>query len=206
MSFRLDAGDVSLEARWDTPAEAHFVAVLCHPHPLHRGTMTAPLMEAVAHNLCMRGFAVLRFNFRGVGASTGSHDFGVGEVDDVRSAVAAAAAEYPQLPLGIAGWSFGAATALRYQAGSRSTHPYVGIAPPVASERSPALPAAHELAPAHRTFVVGDRDQFVTVVQLGEYASTIGAHLEVLEGSDHFFHFREDRVAAAVADGLTAGE
>lgn len=206
MTFRLDAGRVTLEARWDVPDDPHFVAVLCHPHPLQRGTMTAPLMEAVARSLCMRGFAVLRFNFRGVGASTGSHDFGVGEVDDVAAAVAAAAATYPDRPLGLSGWSFGAATALRYQAKTRSALPYAGIAPPVASDRSPALPALHELEEAHRTFIVGDRDQFVTVDDLTTYAATIGAQIEVLNGSDHFFYFREDRVAAAVADALTAGE
>jgi uncharacterized protein len=206
MTFRLDAGTVTLEARWDEPAEPRFVAVMCHPHPLQRGAMTAPLMEAVARSLCMRGFAVLRFNFRGVGASTGTHDFGVGEVDDVAYAVDAAAAAHPELPLGIAGWSFGAATALRYAAKTRSALPYAGIAPPVESERSPALPAAHELADAHRTFILGDRDQFVSVDELSEYAASIGAHIEILEGSDHFFYFREERVAAAVADGLTAGE
>lgn len=206
MTFRLDAGHVTLEARWDAPDDPHFVAVLCHPHPLQRGTMNAPLMGAMARSLCMRGFAVLRFNFRGVGASTGRHDYGVGEVDDVAAAVTAAVAAYPDRPLGLSGWSFGAAAALRYQAKTRSGLPYAGIAPPVARDRSPALPAAHELEAAHRTFIVGDRDQFVTVDDLTAYAQSIGARIEVLDGSDHFFHFREDRVAAAVADALTAGE
>jgi len=206
MTFRLDAGPLSLEARWDIPDEPHFVTVLCHPHPLQRGTMTAPLMEALARSLCMRGFAVLRFNFRGVGGSQGGHENGIGEVDDVAAAVEAARAAYPDLPLGLAGWSFGAATALRYHARERSTLPYAGIAPPVAGALTPALPAPHELLPSHRTFVLGDRDQFVTVEELAAYAVAIGAHLEVLAGSDHFFYFREDRVAAAVADGLTAGE
>jgi alpha/beta superfamily hydrolase len=76
----------------------------------------------------------------------------------------------------------------------------------VASPRSPALPAAHELEDSHRTFIVGNRDQFVTVDDLAAYALSIGARIEVLDGSDHFFYFREERVAAAVADALTAGE
>ncbi len=202
----LRAGNLQLEAQWDIPAEPVRAAVFCHPHPLHGGTMAAPLMQAVARSLCMRGFAVLRFNFRGVGESAGQHEYGVGEVEDVAAAVTAAAATYPDLPLGLAGWSFGAATALRYQARERSTLPYVGIAPPVSSDRTPTLPARHELAPAHRLFVLGDRDQFVTVEGLTEYATSIDAHIEVLQGSDHFFYFREERVAAAVADGLTTEE
>lgn len=206
MTLRLDAGAVALEATWDTPDEPTHAVVLCHPHPLHGGSMRAPLMQAVARSLCMRGFAVLRFNFRGVGESTGTHDFGVGEVGDVAVAVDAAAAAHPELPLGLAGWSFGAATALRFQARDRSQIPYVGIAPPVASPRAPALPARHELAETHRTFIIGDRDQFVTVDDLSAYAASITAEIEVLPGSDHFFYFREERVAAAVADGLTTEE
>ncbi len=206
MTLPLTTGDVTLEAMWDRPEAPLNALVFCHPHPLHGGSMTAPLMQAVTRSLCMRGFAVLRFNFRGVGASSGTHDFGVGEVDDVHAAVVEAQHAYPELPLGLAGWSFGAATALRYQARQQSTAPYVGIAPPVSSPRAPALPLRHELAPAHRTFILGDRDQFVTVAELTEYAADIGGHIEILQGSDHFFFFREERVAAAVADGLTAAE
>lgn len=206
MTERISFDDIELEATWDVPDAPTHVVVLCHPHPLQRGTMRAPLMEAVARLLCMRGLAVLRFNFRGVGESTGSHDFGVGEVDDVHAAVIHATAAFPAHPLGIAGWSFGAATSLRYQARERSMAPYVGIAPPVDADRTPTLPHKHELAPAHRLFVVGDRDQFVTVDELNAYAASIGARTEVLAGSDHFFYFREERVAAAVADGITAGE
>lgn len=206
MTLSLRSGRLRLEAQWDVQDAPTHAVVLCHPHPLQRGTMTAPLMDALARSLCMRGFAVLRFNFRGVGASEGEHDFGVGEIDDVAAAVTAATVTYPDLPLGLAGWSFGAATALRFQARERSALPYVGVAPPVQSDRTPVLPAPHELAPAHRTFILGDRDQFVTVEDLAEYAASIHAHLEVFDGSDHFFYFREERVAAAMADGLTAEE
>jgi alpha/beta superfamily hydrolase len=206
VTFELTCGDLLLEARWDLPDDdPHRVVVFCHPHPLHRGTMTAPLMEAVTRSLVNRGFGVLRFNFRGVGSSDGVHDRGVGEMDDIAAAVEAAREAYPDLALGLAGWSFGAATALRYQARSGSTLPYVGIAPPVTSDRTPVLPDATHLAEANRTFIVGDRDQFVTVDELRAYAGSIGAQVEVLEGSDHFFYFREERVAAAVADGLTSG-
>jgi alpha/beta superfamily hydrolase len=164
--------------------------------------MTAPLMVNVAGHLVGAGFAVLRFNFRGVGQSGGTWSNGVGETEDVAAAMATATTEHPDLPLGIAGWSFGAVTSLRWQAREGSTHAYAGIAPPVSSDLTPHLPQPHELAPARRTIIVGDRDQFVTVGDLEQYAGSIGGELRVMRGSDHFFYFREDRVANLVAEAL----
>lgn len=206
MTIRLTASDgVELEATWDAPGQPDRVLVFCHPHPLHQGTMTAPLMSAVTKELVADGFVVLRFNFRGVGGSDGTHDLGISEMDDIHVAVTTARSAYPDLPLAIAGWSFGAATALRWQAREGSTLPYVGIAPPVVSDRTPALPAPADLAPAQRTFIVGDRDQFVTTGDLSGYAASIGADIEILTGSDHFFYFREAKVAATMAEALRRG-
>jgi alpha/beta superfamily hydrolase len=162
-------------------------------------------MQKVATVLVERGLAVLRFNFRGVGASTGSWGGGVGEIDDVATAVHAAAAEHPDLPLGIAGWSFGAATSLKWQARERSTLPWVGIAPPLLRDGTYRLPPPETLAPGVRTFIIGDRDQFVTVDEIRDYAAELDdAEVRVVEGSDHFFFFREDRVAGIVAEALCA--
>ena len=196
---------VALEARWDLPTEPRSAVVFCHPHPQHGGTMRGPLMHKVTTVLVARGLAVLRFNFRGVGQSQGTWDEGVGEVDDVASAVAAAHDAYPKLPRGLMGWSFGAVAALRWQAREGDTLPYVGIAPPVSSDLTPFLPVAEELSPAPRTFIIGDRDQFTSVDELETYARSIGAGLEVLRGSDHFFYFREEKVGTIAADSLLRG-
>ena len=205
--IQVDAADeaepIDLEARWDLPATPQQVAMLCHPHPLQRGTMNAPLMQALAEALVSLDFAVFRFNFRGVGRSTGTHDFGEGEMDDVASAVDYASQAYPALTIGVAGWSFGAVTSLHWQARDKNRLPWVGIAPPVNNMRSLPLPAKAELADARREIVIGDRDQFTTVDETQEYATSIGAKLSVLKGSDHFFYFREARVAALVATGLS---
>lgn len=194
---------VQLEACWDLPSEPQRVAVLCHPHPQQRGTMNAPLMVSLTDALVARGFAVLRFNFRGVGESSGEHDFGHGEMEDVATAVTAAGRGYPGLDVGIAGWSFGAATSLRWQAQAQNQLPWVGIAPPINSSRSLPLPGADELAAAPRTVILGDRDQFATIEDSAEYSDSIDAELHVLKGSDHFFYFREERVAGLVAAGLS---
>lgn len=202
-TLRFDASGLSLEATWDLPEQPHQVVVLCHPHPQQRGTMNAPLMNSLAESLRGAGFAVLRFNFRGVGESEGEHDFGDGELEDVAAAVDVAAARFGDLRLGIAGWSFGAVTSLRWQARDKSDLDWVGVGAPVGSARSRPMPEPTSLAAARRTFIIGDRDQFASVDATREYADSIDASLEVLQGSDHFFYFREERVARLVAAGLT---
>lgn len=194
--------EVLLEARWDKPEDLRSIVVFCHPHPQHRGTMTAPLMVGVTAELVRVGIGVLRFNFRGVGKSSGVWSSGEGEQDDIGSAIDVAISTHPELAIGIAGWSFGAATSLLWQAREGSSLPWVGIAPPVFSDLTPRLPDPAELPPASRTFIVGDRDQFVTVGDATVYAESIGASIHVLPGSDHFFHFRFDKVAAHVIAAL----
>jgi alpha/beta superfamily hydrolase len=197
------ADGLLLEARWDLPtSDAAGVAVLCHPHPLQGGTMTAPLMAAVCRSLVDRGFAVLRFNFRGVGRSEGTWGGGDAEVGDVAAAVAAARDVMPGLPVGIAGWSFGAVASLRWQADDGSRIPWAGIAPPLRLSTGGTLPDPGSLEPAPRLIVHGDRDQFTAVEGLRDYAGAIGSDFEVLGGSDHFFAFREDVVGGIVAAHL----
>ena len=204
--LRIEGDGPPLEARWDKPPQLTGAIVFCHPHPQHGGTMTAPLMHKVTKTLVTRGLAVLRFNFRGVGQSDGSWDEGLGEIDDVARAVAQAGSDHPGLTLGLAGWSFGAATALAWQARERSTMPFVGIAPPVRTEYAERLPAAEDLAPARRLFILGDRDQFATVDELRQYSDVTGGDLAILEGSDHFFYFREERIADLMAAHFLAEE
>jgi len=194
----------TLEAQWDHAEFPRAVAVFCHPHPLQGGTMTAPLMEKVTAYLLASEISVLRFNFRGVGRSTGQHDFGISEQLDITAGADAAASLHPELPHGICGWSFGAATSLIWKAGSTNTWPWVGIAPPVASDRAPQLPET--TPPGRITFILGDQDQFTTPEALTQYAALLGGHVEILPGSDHFFYFREDEIGALVVKGLFGTE
>ncbi len=193
---------IDLQGVWDIPSEPVRVAVVCHPHPMHGGTMHAPLIRSIAGHLVNRRWAVLRFNFRGVGGSGGTWGGGTDEVGDVGAAVATATKAFPELPAGICGWSFGAATSLRWQAGAGSTLPYVGIAPPVSSALTPLLPEPSSLVPASRLFILGDRDQFVSANDLAAYAQSISAQFRLLKGSDHFFYYRDQQVAELVAGGL----
>ena len=205
MTTLVTADGIRLEAVWDGGDDPAAVVVLCHPHPRHGGTMNAPLIRAVARGLAARGAAVLRFNFRGVGESGGVRGGGDDEMGDVAAAVDLARRTHRGLPLGLAGWSFGAVVALGWQAAVGDGAAYVGIAPPVRGDLTPALPAPDRLAPARRRFVVGARDQFVTVEEMEEYAGSIGADVVVVPGGDHFFHFRDQRVVEAAAEWLLPG-
>jgi len=197
------ATGVTLEARWDLAEGPAGTIVFCHPHPQQGGTMTAPLMHKVTKALVASGFSVLRFNFRGVGRSGGSWDGGPGEIDDVAAAVDHAR-QRSDRPLGLAGWSFGAATALAWQARQGDATPYAGIAPPIRTEYAEHLPKPEDLAPAARLFILGDRDQFISVDQLEGFADAAAGTVLVLKGSDHFFYFREEQVAQAMAEHFAA--
>ena len=155
--------------------------------------MMAPLMHKVTARLFERGISVLRFNFRGVGKSEGVHGGGIDEIKDVQAAVDEAQ------PDAIAGWSFGAATALRWLAAASVPLPYAGIAPSPES-----LPPPEELPPSPKLIIVGDREQVIDRVALEAYARAAGADLVIQPGSDHFFYYREQVVADKMADFLLA--
>lgn len=181
-----------LEARVDSPEQSERFTVFCHPHPLQGGSMNAPLMISVTNRLVERGHSVLRFNFRGTGSSTGSHDYGQGELEDLSAAIDLAQGR--DLPLGVAGWSFGAWTALRWLARAGEAMPYVGIAPATAD-----LPT--ELPSGPKRIILGTREQVIDSEALTTYARDQAIDL-VLTPGDHFFHGRGKRIGDLVGQGL----
>ena len=117
----------------DTPARA--IAVVCHPHPLQQGTMQNKVVTTIARAFAQLGAQVLRFNFRGVGASEGSYADGIGERADALAAIAWSRERCPGLDLYLGGFSFGAAIALGIAAEAGASG-LVTIAPPL--DRLPA--------------------------------------------------------------------
>lgn len=165
--------------------------------------MRAPMLGAIAKQAVSEGFDVLRFNFRGVGESTGIHGNGEAELRDIDAAMTHAS--NGNVPVaGLAGWSFGAAVSLNWQAETGSTIPYVGIAPPVSSPLTPRLPEPSRLGKAKRGFVIGDRDQFVPADDLAAYAGSISAKIIRYPGTDHFFVLRHQKLAEDVVGMLSA--
>ena len=154
--------------------------------------MNAPLMIGVTSRLNDRGHAVLRFNFRGTGSSTGRHDYGDAEKADIDAAIELA--ETRELPIAVTGWSFGASTALSWIASRDSMLPWVGIAPPPDS-----LP--EDLPDGPKRIVLGTRDQVIDGAGLQSYAVDKGIDL-VLTPGDHFFHGRGKKIGDLVGEGL----
>src|SRR5450432_774469 len=116
-----------LEAILKEPAAPRAAAVICHPHPLGGGTMNNNVVYRVAKALGDAGVAVLRFNFRGVGASTGRHDGGEGEEQDALAALDLLAQRHAGLPLWMAGFSFGARVGLTVGARDARVSELLGI-------------------------------------------------------------------------------
>ena len=178
-----------LEARVEDPVAteaAHaVVGVVCHPHPLHGGTMQNKVVHTVARAMQEAGAATVRFNFRGVGASAGSFDDGPGELEDALAVVAWVRDQFQCETLWLAGFSFGAAVALR-AAATAQPQKLVTVAPAVT--RLLAAPISSPSCPW--LLVQGDQDELVDVNEVREWAKAFSEPPELLivQGAVHFFH------------------
>ena len=187
-----------LEALLNAGAEsATLAAVVCHPHPLFGGTLHNKVVFHTMKALNSFSFPVLRFNFRGTGLSEGEHDHGVGEIDDVRTALDWMDAEF-QLPLVFAGFSFGAAVGMRAACADARVRAAIGVGTPVApvaaateEPRVYTFEFPHD-CPKPKLFVSGARDQFGPRAKLEELVASLPEpkKLVVIEGADHFFEGR----------------
>jgi alpha/beta superfamily hydrolase len=197
----IDVGTgIVLDGRIAVPAGARGGVVVCHPHPLYGGDMDSGVVMAVVDACARRNLATLRFNFRGVGASTGQHDEGRGEQEDVRSALTELRRRLPAGgAVALAGYSFGAVVAT---AVAQKT-PVAGlalIAPPL---RLTTL-AAPVAVVGPVAIIVGAEDQYCPPDALEGFREALPrASISVLEGADHFFFGSLDALAEVV-DGWAA--
>ena len=182
-----------IEALWKEPSSPRAgSAVFAHPHPLYGGTLHSRVVYRAAQALTRSGYGTLRFNFRGVGSSAGTHDGGRGETDDFRAALAEAE-RIGGLPIVAGGFSFGSAVALRAIAGDSRVAAYVGIALPLATSSGDGVPAP--TVPA--LFVVGSRDTLAPPDRVRSFAEGRGELVEI-EGADHFFEGQLPALEAAI--------
>ena len=187
ISIRGPAG--ALEAILESPGDAEIkgVAVVCHPHPQHGGTMHNKVAHTLARSFVRSNFAVLRFNFRGTEGSDGVYDNGVGELDDALAAMAWMRQHKTEVPLWLAGFSFGAAIAVR-AAVARDVDGLISVAPAIYRfagnlDDQPDCPWL---------IIQGDEDELVEIDETVEWVDSLdpGPELLVVPGAEHFFHGR----------------
>jgi alpha/beta superfamily hydrolase len=190
-----------LEAILKEPrGEVRGVALVLHPHPLGGGTMHNKVVFRAAAALNESGLITLRVNFRGVGQSTGTHDEGYGEQDDVRAGLDYLAGKYPGREITLCGFSFGARVGLEVGITDNRVVRLISIGTPVDKYdfnfieqcRKPIL------------FVHGEHDEYGDVNRLREIvermASKTPAELRVIEGAGHFFDNQLDELKRVIRD------
>ncbi len=191
-------GGIRLEGLFSVPSVTPQIgAVICHPHPLYGGDMHNTVVTALANAFQAAGVATLRFNFRGVGSSTGTHDDGTAELDDVKGAVTYLLSRLTVPTVVVAGYSFGSMVGLRAGADDPRVHKLIGIALPIARRDASFLKTVTK----PKLLISGDQDDISPTAKLKALIDDSPAPktLVIVDGADHFFGGLEHRVAEAAA-------
>lgn len=182
------------------------VALVLHPHPLGGGTMHNKVVFRAASALNDAGLVTLRINFRGVGQSTGAHDEGRGELEDVRDALDYLSEHYPLETITLAGFSFGARVGLEVGIEDSRVRQLISLGTPVDKYDFQFLKQCRKPI----LFVHGDRDEFGQVEHLRALVSGLPAEaqarLVVIEGADHFFQEHLDDLKRAITEWVKERE
>ena len=193
----------AIEALRDVPEQgtARGVAVIAHPHPLFGGTMHNKVVQTLAKAFVQCGWQTVRFNFRGVGASAGMHDGGLGEADDMLAGIGQVA---PQGPLALAGFSFGAFVTSQV---AQTLVPVRGLDKLVlvgtAASRFSVAPIATDLH--DKTLVLhGEQDDTVPLSSVMDWARPQSLPVMVVPGAGHFFHGQLPLLKSAVTRHIRA--
>jgi alpha/beta superfamily hydrolase len=185
------AGQLEALLNAGSPDATH-AALVCHPHPLFGGTLHNKVVFHSMKALNSFGFPVLRFNFRGTGLSEGEHDQGMGEADDIRTAINWLDNEF-HLPIVFAGFSFGAAVGLSVACEDPRVKALIGLGVPVApvDQRNYDFSFLQSCTKS-KLFVSGARDQFGPKPALEKLMESVALprKLVIIEAADHFFEGR----------------
>lgn len=182
---------------------ARGVALVLHPHPLGGGTMHNKVVFRAAGALNDAGLITLRINFRGVGQSTGEHDEGRGELEDVRAGLDYLEKNYRNFQVTLCGFSFGARVGLEVGISDERVVNLISIGTPVDKYDFSFLEACRKSI----LFVHGDRDEFGEVAKLKEVVANLAPHtqvqLSVIKSADHFFEGHLDELKRVIKEWVT---
>jgi uncharacterized protein len=191
-----------LEALLEEPetGEPSFAALVCHPHPLHGGTMHNKVVYRLARGLRKAGGVVLRFNYRGVNLSEGEYDHSIGETEDARAALGTLRERYPQLPYLLAGFSFGSRVVNRLVVDCPDAKKLIAAGfPTVYPDRS----YLEQCPPGvERVFLHSTIDEFGPIEELRAVVTALRAprRLILITAEDHFFAGALDEFEARVVE------
>ena len=179
------------------------IALVLHPHPLGGGTMHNKVVFRAASALNDAGLLVLRINFRGVGQSTGVHDEGRGELEDVRAGIEYLTTTYPGETLTLCGFSFGARVGLEVGMTDDRVQQLISIGTPLDKYDFGFLESCNKPL----LFVHGEQDEFGSVPRLQELVSAIQRHnarveLHIIKGAGHFFEGQLDELKQVITDWI----
>jgi len=188
-----------LEALLEEPEDhAPLLAVMvCHPHPLHGGTMHNKVVYRIARGLRHAGAVVLRFNFRGAGASEGEHAHLVGEIEDARAALAWLRERYRTLPFALAGFSFGSRAITRLGCGIHDARWLMAVGFPTNFGSTEYL----EQCTIPKLIIQSTHDQYGPRDEMEALFERLPKPKELIwiESTDHFFAGGLDELEAQVA-------
>ena len=191
-----------LECALDLPDAGQFeaprgIALIAHPHPLYGGTMDNKVTQTLARAFVGLGYASARMNFRGVGASAGTHDEGAGETDDMALLLAHMRSLYPGVPVALAGFSFGtfvqAQLQQRLQAAGEPAERLVLVGAAAGKWAMPAVPA-------NSILIHGEQDDTITLAAVLDWVRPQDLPVIVIPGADHFFHRKLQHIKSLVTE------
>lgn len=179
----------------DPETELAGLALVAHPHPLHGGSLDNKVAHTLARAALARGYVAVRPNFRGVGASTGQYDYGIGEAEDLLAIADHLAPQFGYLPWTLMGFSFGSYVQHRV-ARNLAARQLIMVGPAVSMYdfSRPVVPT---------TIVHGEDDELIPLAAVQGYAAEHGIPLRTIPGAGHFFHGRLTDLKA-IAEELLA--
>lgn len=193
--LKIECPDAIVETLVEDPeVELRGLALVAHPHPLHGGSLDNKVAHTLARAALACGYVAVRPNFRGVGASTGQYDHGIGETEDLVAIAEHIAPQFGYPPWTLLGFSFG--SYVQHRVARRLDARQLIMVGPAVSMYDFAPPAIAT------TIIHGEEDELIPLAAVQDYARDHGTRLLTIPGAGHFFHGKLTQLKTLVEDLL----